>query len=385
MKVYNTSMKKMKAFKQISIFTIASLFVLFSSVSCEKKQDKKEEKEIQSFPVITIETSDVTTQKKYPAVIEGMISSDVLAKVAGYITDVRVDEGDEVQKGALLFKLETQSLDQDAASAKARVDLAQVEVNRLIPLVEKDIISKVQLESAKASLQDAKSNFESIQANIGYARIISPVDGVVGRINYRNGALVSPQDGIPLTRVSKIDEVFVYFSVNEKDFLNLIDEAEGKSMQDKIEAFPKVELILSNGKAFDQKGKIEAISGDVDQNTGTLSFRARFSNPQGILRNGASGSVAVPSIYHDKITVPKVSTFERQNKRFVFVVEKDSVYEKAIEIQDETEAVFVLKNGIQAGTKIMGKGVNRVKDGDKIKPEEVSLEDIISSYKTVFK
>lgn len=375
----------MNLIKKLPFYGSILVFILLVNISCEEKEQQNEKEQVQEFPVLTIETKDVTTQKKYPAVVEGVVSSEIFAKVPGYITEVHVDQGDKVSKGQLLFQLETQSLSQDAESAKARVSLAQVEVNRLIPLVEKEIVSAVQLESAKANLQDAKSNLQSIQANIGYAKINSPVNGVVSRINYRNGALVSPQDAMPLTQVSQIEEVFVYFSMNEKNFLDFIDEADGKSMQEKIEAFPEVELILSNGRTFNQKGKIEAISGDVNQNTGSLSFRTRFQNPEGILRNGASGTIAVPSKYHNKIVVPKVSTFERQNRRFVFVVEKDSIYEKAIDVQDETQAVFVLKNGLEAGTKIMGKRVNRVKDGDKIKPKEVSLEEITDSYETVFK
>jgi membrane fusion protein (multidrug efflux system) len=362
------------------------ILLLLVSFSCSEEEEKqKQQNEPSSFPVITIEKTDVTTQKKYPAVVQGVISSNVLAKVSGYVTDVFVNEGDFVQKGQLLFQLETQALNQNAQAAKARVDVAQVEVNRLLPLVEKEIISEVQLQTARANLQDAKSNYQSIQANINYARIVSPVDGVVGSINYRNGALVSAQDAMPLTQVSQIDEVFVYFSMNEKDFIGLMEEADGKTTQEKIEAFPAVEFILSNGKTFNQKGKIEAISGNIDPLTGSLSFRARFENLEGTLRNGASGSIAVPSIYQNKIVVPKVSTFERQNKRFVYVVENDSISEKMINVQDETKSVFVLKNGIEAGTKIMGKGVNRVKDGDKIKSEKASIEDIISSYETVFK
>lgn len=364
--------------------TLALLFVLLI-FSCKKEGEKKSKSEPMTFPVIKIEKTDVTTLKKYPAVVEGVVSSDVLAKVSGYITDVYVREGEIVEQGQMLFQLETQALNQNAAAAKARVEAAQVEVNRLLPLVEKNIISDVQLQTAKANLQDAKSNYQGIQANINYARIVSPVNGMVGRINYRNGALVSPQDALPLTQVSQISQVFVYFSMNEKDFLNLMQEADGTTLQEKIEAFPAVELMLSNGNKFDYKGKIDAISGDIDPQTGSLSFRAVFENPSGILRNGASGTIAVPSVYHHKITIPKVSTFERQNKRFVYVVENDSVQEKAIQVQDETETVFVLNNGLEEGTMIMGKGVNRVKDGDKIVPEEVTLEEIISSYQTVFK
>ena len=362
-----------------------SVFFVLLLTACQQKKSQKQASQIQEFPVIKVESKNVTTYKNYPAIVEGVVNSEIYAKIPGYITKVYVDQGNRVEQGQLLFQLETASLSQDAKAAKARVNLAQVEVNRLKPLVEKNIVSSVQLQSAEANLEDAKSSLESIKANIGYAKISSPVNGVVSRINFRNGALVSPQDAMSLTQVSQIDEVFVYFSMNEKDFLNYIAEAEGKSMEQKIEAFPEVELQLSNGNKFQQKGKIEAVSGNVNQNTGTLSFRARFKNPNYILRNGASGIISVPSTYQNRITVPKVSTFERQNRRFVFIVEKDSIYEQAIDVLDETQTEFVLDNQLKPGTKIMGKGVNRVKAGDKIKPKPVSFEKITNSYNTVFK
>ena len=140
------------------------ILLLLVSFSCsEEEEQQKQQNEPSSFPVITIEKTDVTTQKKYPAVVQGVISSNVLAKVSGYVTDVFVNEGDFVQKGQLLFQLETQALNQNAQAAKARVDVAQVEVNRLLPLVEKEIISEVQLQTARANLQDAKSNYQSIK------------------------------------------------------------------------------------------------------------------------------------------------------------------------------------------------------------------------------
>ncbi len=373
-----------KIYKSINI-KFFSLVLFFFIMACKEEQSQQQAPPIQEFPVITVENQNVTTFKNYPAIVEGVVNSEIFAKIPGYITQVYVDQGDRVKKGQLLFQLETASLSQDAKAAKARVNLAQVEVNRLKPLVEKNIVSSVQLQSAEANLEDAQSSLESIQANIGYAKISSPVNGVVSRINFRNGALVSPQDAMPLTQVSEIDEVFVYFSMNEKDFLNYIAEAEGKSMEQKIEAFPEVELQLSNGNKFQQKGKIQAISGNVNQNTGTLSFRARFKNPNYILRNGASGIISVPSTYQNRITVPKVSTFERQNRRFVFIVENDSIYEQAIDVLDETQTEFVLDNQLKPGTKIMGKGVNRVKSGDKIKPKPVGFKEITNSYNTVFK
>lgn len=364
------------------ILIIAALSLII--ISCKKEEEEKEQNP-QEFPVLSVERDNITTFKSYPARAEGVVSSEVRAKVAGYITDVLVDEGQKVSKGQGLFKLETQSLDGEASAAKARMESAAFEVDKLKPLVEKKIVSEIELRSAKANYQDAKSNYESIEANIGYANIVSSVDGYVGRINYRNGALVSPGDAVPLTRVAKIEEVFVYFSMNEKDFFNFFDEAEGEMIEDKINNLSSIELKLSNGRMYSEKGRIEAISGDVNQMTGTLTFRARFPNPSRMIRDGASGSVLLPTNYENKLLVPTVSTFERQNKRFVFLVENDSLVEKPIEILGRSDQVYILENGLESGDQILARGVNRVVEGNKIISKKVSLKDVIDDYQQVFK
>lgn len=360
----------------------ALIFLLWA---CQDQPEEQQENEPQEFPVLELQRADLTTYKSYPARAEGVVSSEIRAKAAGYITDVLVDEGEKVKKNQVLFKLETQRLDGEAAAAKARVESAAYEVEKLKPLVEKEIVSEIELQSAKANLQDAESNYNSLLASIDYANIRSSVDGYVGRINYRNGALVSPGDAMPLTRVSKIEEVFVYFSMNEKAFLDFIDEAEGESVEDKIQDFPPIDFMLSNGRKYAEQGRIETISGDVNQLTGSLSFRAKFLNPHQIIRDGASGSVLLPTNYKNKILVPTVATFERQNKRFVFLVENDSVIEKPIQVIDRNKQIYLVEQGIEAGQKIMARGLNRVKEGDKIKSQKVTLEEVIEDYQQVFK
>src|SRR5690606_32387014 len=191
-------------------------------ISCKDTTQQNQE-QISEFPVLEIPVKSVTSFTTYPARLEGITSSEVRAKMSGYITEVLVDEGQAVKKGQLLFRLETQTLSQDAEAAQANVNAAQVEVDRLIPLVEKNIISAVQLENAKAKLAQAKSTFNSIQANIGYANIQSPVDGNVGSIRFREGTLVSPGDAIPLTTVADTRNMYAYFALSERDYINFLE------------------------------------------------------------------------------------------------------------------------------------------------------------------
>src|SRR5690554_8011288 len=264
------------------------LYVLFSLVgfsalltSCDNGNNNQGQfgQQALPFPVITIPSETVIAYDTYPTRLEGIINSQVYAKTSGYITEVLVDEGQKVKRGQTLFRLETESLSQDAAAAQANVNAAQVEVDKLKPLVEKNIISSVQLETAKARLAQAQSGYNSIVANIGYATIKSPVDGYVGAIPFREGSLVSPTSQVPLTTVANIDKIFAFFSMNEKDYLDFIENNEGNTIDEKIKNLPKVRLLLANGSLYDQEGTIETINSQVNPTTGTVSFRAVFENP----------------------------------------------------------------------------------------------------------
>lgn len=368
------------------VFLLGICILLFSCNDSESKANTGSAANIPNYPVLEVPRKTVTAYNSYPASIEGSVNSEVRAKVSGYITEVLVEEGERVKRGQLLFKLETQSLSQDAEAAQANINAAQVEVNKLKPLVEKNIISEVQLETAKARLQQAKSNYNSIAANLGYANIKSPVDGVVGRINYRRGALVSPQDQTAITQVSSINDVFANFSMNEKDFLSFMESAEGKEMDEKIKNMPEVSLILANGKEYSEKGKIETISGNIDQQTGTVSFRAKFSN-NGMLRNGSSGTIKVPQTFENALVVPSLSTYERQGQTFVYKVKADTLSSNAIKILSEVKNLYVIQenDGVKEGELILAMGTDKVSPGMKINPNKVSLDSITGSFDQVFK
>ena len=338
------------------------------------------------YPVIEIPETSVTGYTTYPVSIEGTVNSAVRAKVSGYITDVLVDAGEKVRKGQILFRLETAILNQEANAAQANVNAAQVEVDKLKPLVDKGIISPVQLETAKARLAQAKAGYSSVAASIGYANIKSPVDGYVGSINFREGALVSPADPTPLTLVSDIDNVYAFYSMNERDYLNFIQNAEGDTKEEKIANFPPVELQLVNGEIYEEKGKIETITGQVDPSTGTVGFRAVFPNPNRILANGNSGNILIPKVYENVPVVPESSTFEQQGMVHVFEVQGDTVaVSTVIEVRDRVNNLIVVASGVEPGDKIIAKGVGSVRSGTPVQPQPVSFDSIANSIEPVFK
>ena len=378
------------AMKERKYFLIViAFFGLAGLVSCGEGQSNEKSAATgppPTYPVLEVPRKTVTSYISYPATIEGSVNSSVRAKVSGYITDVLVEEGEEVKKGQLLFKLETESLDQDAQAAQANVNAAKVEVEKLKPLVEKDIISEVQLETAKAKLEQAKSGYNSIAANIDYANIKSPVDGVVGKINFRKGSLVSPQDQMAITNVSSIENVYAIFSMNEKDFLDFMSNAEGETNSEKIKNTPKISLIMANSREYENKGEIETISGNIDEQTGTVSFRAKFEN-NGLLRNGSSGTVKIPKTYDNAIVVPSLSTYERQGQTFVYKVKADTLTSSAIDILSEVKNLYVIseEDGVKEGDIILAQGTNKVRPGMKITQKKVSLDSITGSFDQVFK
>ncbi|MEJ4088514.1 efflux RND transporter periplasmic adaptor subunit [Galbibacter orientalis] len=365
------------------LFLVGLAIVL---VSCGKKEKAQQAAQAMPYPTVKIESKKITGYKTYPTSIEGVINSGVRAKISGYIKDVLVDEGQQVSKGQVLFRLETESLTQDAGAAQASVNVAQVEVDKLKPLVEKGIISEVQLETAKANLAQAKSNYSAINANINYATVKSPVDGFVGAIPYREGTLVSPSDQIPLTTVSDIKEVYAYFSMNEEDYLDFVQNTKGDSRQEKLDNFPEINLVLANGELYKHKGKIKTVTGQVNQNTGTVSFRATFPNPERLLTNGNSGVIQIPTVYTDVPVISQESTFERQGQTLVFHVGSDNkVKSEVIKITDHIENLYVVESGVKIGDVIVAKGVDKLRDGAEIVPQETSFDSITKPIKTLFR
>ncbi|TDU43319.1 membrane fusion protein (multidrug efflux system) [Gelidibacter sediminis] len=374
----------MRTIKLPLVFAL-SIITLFLSCG-DKEQAPQGPQGPIPFQVTVIPQKTVTGYTTYPTSIEGVNNSEVRVKISGYITDVLVDEGQRVRKGQTLFKLETQSLNQDAAAAKANVNAAQVEVDKLKPLVEKNIISEVQLATAKAKLQQAQSAYNSIGANIGYGNITSPVDGYVGAIRLRKGSLVSPANQEPLTTVSDISNVYAYFSMNERDYLDFIQKAEGKTIEDKIENLPKVTLILANGTEYEKQGTVETINSQVNANTGTISFRAIFDNEARLLTNGNSGKIRVPKTYKDAIVVPKEATYERQGSYYVYKLAEDNMaVSTRINVLADVENMYVLSDGLTKGDKIVAKGVAKLRGDSQIKPMEIPFDSVAKPIEKIFR
>ena len=361
--------------KKNSIFT---LFVVLILAACGKKEEQQMPAPTAApFPVQTISTEDATVYQEYTANLEGQQNVEIRPKVSGFIQKIYVDEGQVVRKGQLLFKLETQTLNQDASAAKAMIQAAQVEVDRLKPLVDRKIISNVQLETAKAKLAQAKSAYGSIASNIGFGTIVSPVNGVIGSLPFREGSLVNSTSEMPLTTVSDTKMIRAYFSMNEKQLLFFNKTFKGASTVEKLKQVPEVSLLLVDSSEYDQKGKIVTINGLVNPTTGTTQFRAEFKNPEGILRSGNSGIIRLPIIQKDVVVVPQNAVFEVQGKQMIYVVgQGNKVQSKIITTNGTSDLNFIVTDGLAEGDIVVVEGASKLKNDTEIIPQQVNKSAI---------
>ena len=377
---------------------ILSLPIILMQVSCGKKETKTtggpgaQANVVKDYPVLSIIPQSTTLFDDYPATVQGQQNIEIRPKIDGYIEKIYVDEGATVKKGQPLFYIRAPQYEQEVRTARAAINIAQadvnsasMQVNKVRPLVEKDIISKYELESAQfnlqarqAALSQARATLANAQTNLAYTRVLSPVNGVVGLIPYKIGSLVSSNTAEPLTTVSNIGNIYAYFSINEKQALEFARSAKGSTSKERLATIPPVSLVLSNSSEFPYKGKIEAASGLINTQTGSISVRATFPNPGNIVRSGSSGLVRIPRSVDSAVIIPQKATYEIQGKRFVYTVESTGTV-KSVEVQTtnaENGQFFVVQKGLQPGDKIVLEGVASLKDGAAIKQRMVNSDSI---------
>jgi len=366
---------------QSAIRTVVLALVVVAITSCSTEEKIFQEESEFTFPSVQVETKTLNSFIELPARVEGLVESQIRAKGSGYITDLIVSEGQKVNKGDLLFNLESKSLSKSAKAAEANIRFRELELERLRKLLEAKVIGQTEVRKEEALLAKAKSEFQALNEEIDYLSVKSPVDGIVGDINFKVGNLVSSQDH--LTTISQIETVHVYFALSEKLYQESINSESNQAV--KFHEGDTVEFKLPNGKLYPENGIIESVSGEINKNTRTVTVKAKFPNELRILRNGGAGSILIRK-QQKGLVIPSVSTLERQNKHFVFLIKEDgTVAEKPIKIKETYARYYLIESGLKEGQKILAKGFDNVEPGKKIKTSFHSQEEIAQSFQTVFK
>lgn len=334
------------------------------------------------YPVVTIGSQNAQLQTTYPATIKGVQDVQIRPKVSGFITKVCVQEGQAVKAGQLLFVIDNTTYQAAVRQAQASVNSAKSQLNTAKltyensqKLFKSNVIGSYELQSsqnsyetAMAAVAQAKAALASAQETLGFCYVKSPANGVVGSLPYKVGALVSAGSVDALTTVSDVATVEVYFSVTEKDILDLTKTA--GSTHAAISAYPPVKLLLSDGTTYKHPGKVTKVSGVIDASTGSVSMIARFPNPERLLKSGGSGTIVVPRDNSNAIVIPQTVTTEVQNKIFVYTVGKDNkVKYTEITIDPQNDGNhYVVTGGLHVGDRIVTKGITSLTDGMEIKP-----------------
>ncbi|WP_188932041.1 efflux RND transporter periplasmic adaptor subunit [Puia dinghuensis] len=373
-----------------SIAVPAAVLFFFASCQSDTKNVHPPAKP-QTYSVLTLGPRSATIYNDIPATIEGIEIVQLRPFVDGYLEKIYVPEGSDVKKGQLLFQIKNPVYEEAVVTAKAAiqsaeadVETARMNVEKVRPLVEKDIVSKYELDAAQytlqskeAALDQAKASLRNAETNLGYTTLRSPITGVMGTIPYKIGDLISSTTQSPLASISRIDQVYAYFAITEKQLLNLSHSVPGATLQDKLDHLPAVSLVLADGSQYPQKGKLETASGFINTSGGDISLKAQFVNPTGLIRSGASAIVRLPRTIDTALLVPQSATYELQDKHFVYLLLEGN---KIISIPIAGSATndgkyLVVTQGLKRGDKILLNGFN-LRDSTVVIPRPANADSL---------
>ena len=360
--------KKVKLFKGLILMGILTL-----AVSCQKQQKQQTGS---SYKTMRVGLSNKTLYTNFSATIQGKQDVEVYPQISGLITQVCVNEGATVKKGQTLFvidqvpyKAALKTAEANVETAEASVATAQMTVDSKEELYKENVVSKFDLQTARNSLRSAKATLAQARAellnarnNLSYTEIKSPVDGTASMSSYRIGDLVSSSMSSPMISVSDNKDMYVYFSMTEKQVLTL--SRNNSSLNDALKSMPEVQLILSDGSEYQEKGRIDAISGIVDTSTGAVTVRAVFANPKHILRSGGTGNILFPYNKTNCIVIPQTATYELQDKVFAYKVVNGKTKSTQIKVFDINNGKeYIVESGLKRGDIIIAEGAGLLRDG----------------------
>jgi membrane fusion protein (multidrug efflux system) len=355
--------------KRIVLFS--GLCGIVCLVSCVSKKEVKEESA--RYAVTSPLKVDTSFTKEYVAQIRSLRDIEVRTQEKGFLQNIYVDEGQFVKAGQLLFRIMPKIYEAELLKAEAEARAAEIELQNTKTLVEKNVVSKNEQAMAQAKLDQANAETQLARVHLSFTEIRAPFDGTIDRIPKKLGSLID--EGELLTSLSDNSQVYAYFNVSEPEYLNYQTNIKDRGNNE-------VGLLLANGEKMNVMGAVETIESEFDNETGNIAFRARFPNPDRLLKNGQTGKVLMTMPLKNALVIPQKATYEIQDKKYVFVVDsKNVVRSKEITIMGEMPDLYVVKSGISETDKILLEGVQKVKDEDKIEYDFHKPGDVISQLR----
>jgi membrane fusion protein (multidrug efflux system) len=355
-----------KSIVQVSL-AIAVIFTACTS----KKEEKSEEG---TYTITSPLLMDTSFTKEYVAQIQSLQNIEIRAKVEGYLESINVDEGQHVNAGQVLFNIMPKEYQAELAKAKAEAKSAEIEWQNVKTLAEKNIVSNSEVAMAQAKFDEAKAEEALAELHVSFTEIKAPFEGTIDRIKFKVGSLID--EGTLLTTLSNNKEVYAYFNVAEVEYLDY--KAHNKDVKD------NATLLLANNQPHKYKGTIETIEGEFDNTTGNIAFRAKFPNPDLLLKHGETGKVQLRVDLKNALIIPQKATYEIQDKDYVYVVDQNNVLKsRNITIKQKLSNLYVIDAGLSPNDKILLDGIQSVKDDDKIKTEFVQPKHVLENLQLI--
>ena len=353
------------------IALLPGLCALLFLAACTSVKEEKEE--TARYAVTTPLKVDTSFVKEYVSQIRSVRNIEIRAQEKGYLEGIFVDEGQTVHSGQLLFRIMPKLYEAEFLKAKAEADAASIEYQNTKTLADKNVVSKNELALAKAKLDGANAEVALAKLHLSFTEIRAPFDGSIDRLPKKLGSLID--EGELLTSLSDNSQVFAYFNVSEPEYLDYKNNAQNRGSA-------RVNLLLANNEALKYAGQVETIESEFDNETGNIAFRARFPNPERLLRNGETGKVRMTVPLRGALVIPQKATYEIQDKTFVFVVDAGGiVHARNITLAGTMPDLYVVGSGLQEGDKILLEGVQKVKDDNKIVADYVDPHTVIANLR----
>jgi membrane fusion protein (multidrug efflux system) len=353
------------------IIACAGLLVLLYQTGCKPPVAAKEE--TGKYTVTTPVRMDTSFEKQYVSQIKSIRNIEIRAQEKGYLENIYVDEGRFVKAGQLLFRIMPKIYEAELQKATAEANAAEIELDNARTLVAKNVISKNEQAMAQAKLDQAKAEVTLAKLHLSFTEVRAPFDGIIDRIPKKLGSLID--EGELLTSLSDNSQMFAYFNVSEPEYLDYQTNTKNRGSS-------RVGLLLANNQPLAYKGEVETIESEFDNETGNIAFRAKFPNPERLLKNGETGKVLMTMPFKNALIIPQKATYEIQDKLYVFVIDKNNtVASRNITISGRLPDVYIVESGLAESDKILLEGVQRVKEGDKIEFELQPPHEVLSHLK----